>query len=128
MLWCPIVVARGRGWILNTSADVLFVNFAVSERKCLLLLFSNGLYIINNKSKSKWKQEIKHALHKKIKNAVSACPAAESDKPKTSRSAVLMRMHKIFLLQNKCRVGKVCINRCPAVDLSNFLSQNISTR
>ena len=28
-----------------------------------------------------------------------------------------------FLSQNKCPVGKVCKNRCPAVDISNFLSK-----
>ena len=53
-----------------------------------------------------------------IFNAVSARLVAERDKPKTS--VVVMRMRKIFLLQNKCRVGKVCKNRCLAVDLITF--------
>ena len=49
-------------------------------------------------------------------------PRAASSK--TLCPTVLMRMHEIFLSQNKCRVGKVCKNRYLAVDLSNFPSQN----
>ena len=45
-------------------------------------------------------------------------PGAISPKPLCP--AVIMRMREIFLLQNKCRVGKVCKNRCPAVDLAIF--------
>ena len=44
--------------------------------------------------------------------------------PKPLCLAVVIRMCKIFLLQNKCRVANVCKNKCPAVDLSNFLSHN----
>ena len=42
--------------------------------------------------------------------------------PKALCPAVVMRMPEIFLLQNKCRVAKVCKNRCLAVDISNFSS------
>ena len=42
--------------------------------------------------------------------AVSACPAAGSNKPKTS-------------MPGSCN-AHVCKNKCPAVDLSNFLSHN----
>ena len=52
-------------------------------------------------------------------------PRAMSRKPLCL--AVGMRMREIFLLQNKCLVAKVCKKRCPAVDLSNLLSQ-ISAR
>ena len=45
-------------------------------------------------------------------------PGAISPKPLCP--AVIMRMREIFLLQNKYRVGKVCKNRCPAVDLAIF--------
>ena len=55
--------------------------------------------------------------------AVSACPAAGSVSPKPLCPAVVMRMLEIFLLQNECRVARVCKNRCPEVDLSNLLSQ-----
>ena len=52
-------------------------------------------------------------LHAPQKGAIS---------PKPLFPVVVMRMPEIFLLQIKCRVAKVCKNRCPAVDLSNFLS------
>ena len=45
-------------------------------------------------------------------------PGAISPKPLCL--AVVMRMRKIFLLQNKCRVAKVCNNRYPTVDLATF--------
>ena len=45
-------------------------------------------------------------------------PGAISPKPLCL--AVVMRMREIFLLQNKCRVAKLCKNRCPAVDLTTF--------
>ena len=41
--------------------------------------------------------------------------------PKPPCLAVIMCICEIFLLQNKSRVAK---NRCPALDISNFLSQN----
>ena len=40
--------------------------------------------------------------------------------PKLLCPAVVMRKREIFLLQNKCRVAKVCKNRCPGVDLATF--------
>ena len=40
--------------------------------------------------------------------------------PKPLCPAVVMCMHEIFLLQNKCWVDKVCKNRYPAVDLATF--------
>ena len=40
--------------------------------------------------------------------------------PKPLCPAVVMRMPEIFLLQNKCWVGKVCKNRCLAVELATF--------
>ena len=69
-------------------------------------------------------KNFQNIFDKKINSPFPHVRQPRAVNPKPLCLAVVMCMREIFLLQNKCWVAKVCKNRCPAVDLSNFLSQN----